>query len=370
MVKIAILGTGSIGAFVGGELVLSGQDVIFIGRAYLKQDIERHGLTLTPFSQKPRNIPSSQIKFQMDLNGLEDREYILVCVKSKETMQVALDLFSAKLNPKAVIVSFQNGIENGPTLRNGLGRNYTVLEAMVSFGVDWSDNAHFICAVPPIIVIEMDNDGNERSLLEAFRKTSIKCASSKEISGILHSKLLVNALNNPIAALTNKSFKEYVLNPYTQAILSQILREGITAVKAAGIKLVSYDKALSPFLLSYLLALPIPILKLVLRLRMGNKNSNYKSSMWVDMNKGRKTEIDEINGVIVDYGKKFGVPTPVNEKVIALIKKHETKQPQPNYTPEQLYSLTIGEGAPNKRWKNVWVVIGVLMIIYLFLYLI
>src|SRR5471032_2706396 len=133
MAKIFIYGAGSIGCYVGGRLLAGGNDVTFIGRARVADQLRRQGITLSRHDDSRWHVPPEHIDIATDAAAAAAADLVLVTVKSAATPTAAAELANV-LRPGMIVVSFQNGIGNADVLRAALPQN-TVLEGMVPFNV-------------------------------------------------------------------------------------------------------------------------------------------------------------------------------------------------------------------------------------------
>jgi 2-dehydropantoate 2-reductase len=135
-------------------------------------------------------------------------------------------------------------------------------------------------------------------------------------------KLLVN-LNNAVNALADIPIQQMIAQRDYRRVMAACAREGIAAVEKAGIKPV-LDMPLPPRVMPWVLSLPDWIFSLIAG-RLVTVDPQARSSMWDDLSRGRKTEIDALNGEIVRLAAKVGTAAPVNDQIVQLIKAAEGK---------------------------------------------
>ena len=140
MTKIVILGAGSIGCWIGGHLIAGGAEVTLIGRARYASQISENGLKLTHFEREATSC--EVVDFQTDEAALKGADIIAVCVKSQDTETAAQQILNYA--PKAIVVSFQNGIRNPETLRAVLPPE-NIVAAIVPFNVTPTQLGAFHC---------------------------------------------------------------------------------------------------------------------------------------------------------------------------------------------------------------------------------
>ena len=253
---------------------------------------------------------------------------MLVAVKSADTAEVA-DAIARYAPPDAVIVSLQNGIANVPVLRERLpGR--TVLAAMVPFNVIAAGEGRFRRATSGDIVIERDHADTAARL----SAPGLAMRPTDNIAGVQWGKLLVN-LNNAINALSGLPLREQLARRDWRALFADQIAEGVMAVRAAGIHPVSP----TPVPLSWtphLLRLPDALFAIALAPAM-KIDPQARSSMWEDLERRRRTEVDYLQGVITEIADRRGLKTPLSRRVVALIRDAEAAgKGSPRLTVEQI----------------------------------
>ncbi len=311
---IVVAGAGSIGCYVGGLCAQAGRRVSLLARPRVIAEIERFGLTLTSLEGSSWHVASQQITLSEDPKILADAGAVLVTVKSADTAEIA-DTIARHAPPDAVIVSFQNGIANVPMLRDRLpGR--TVLAAMVPFNVVAAGDGRFHRATSGDIVIERD----AAATAERLSIPELPMRATANIAGVQWGKLIVN-LNNAINALSGLPLRQQLSNRGWRGLFADQLAEGLAAVKAEGIVPVSPTPVPSSWT-PYLLRLPDTLFSLALAPAM-KIDPQARSSMWEDLERHRRTEIDYLQGVITAIADQRGLKTPLSRRIVGLIKQAE-----------------------------------------------
>jgi 2-dehydropantoate 2-reductase len=327
---IVVAGAGSIGCFVGGMLAAAGRSVGLLARARVIDEIENNGLTVTSFEGFAWKIAASQLLLSGDSRILGEAGIVLVTVKSADTAEVAEAI--ARHAPRdAVIVSLQNGVGNVPLLRQRL-QGRIVLAAMVPFNVIAIGEGRFHRATSGDIVVEHD----EADTATMLSVPGMNVRASADIIGVQWGKLLVN-LNNAINALSGLPLREQLAQRSWRTLLADQIAEGLQAVRAEGIKPVSASPA-PVSLTPHLLRLPDFLFALVLGRTM-KIDPQARSSMAEDLQRGRRTEIDYLQGVIIDIADRQGLQVPLSRRIVALIKSAEAlAQGSPRLTPGEIRS--------------------------------
>jgi 2-dehydropantoate 2-reductase len=325
---IGVAGAGSIGCFVGGMCAAGGRKVALLARPRVIQEIEGNGLRLTSFEGFEQTIPADRLTLSDDPKIFGDVGVVLVTVKSTDTAEIA-ERIAQHAPADAVIVSLQNGVGNVAVLRARLpGRR--VLAGMVPFNVVSQGEGRFHRATSGDIVIERDESGTA----ERLSVPGLKMRATGNIDGVQWGKLLVN-LNNALNALGGVPLRQQLAQRAWRALFADQMAEGLAAIRAAGIRPVSSTPIPAGWMPS-LLRLPDAIFEAVLG-RTLKIDPQARSSMWEDLQRRRRTEIDYLQGVIVEIADRHGLPAPLSRRIVALIKSAEASgQGSPGLSPEQI----------------------------------
>jgi 2-dehydropantoate 2-reductase len=325
---VVVAGAGSIGCFVGGLAACAGRRVSLLTRPRMIAEIERFGLTLTSLEGSSWHVASQQLKLSENPGLLAEARVVLVTVKSADTAEIA-DAIALHAPSDAVIVSLQNGVANAGVLRERLpGR--AVLAAMVPFNVIAAGEGRFHRATSGDIVIERDAAGTAAQL----SVPGLAMRPTDDITGVQWGKLLVN-LNNAVNALSGLPLREQLGNRDWRRLFADQITEGLMAVRAEGIKPAS-PTPVPLSLVPRLLRLPDALFAIALAPAM-KIDPQARSSMWEDLERRRRTEIDYLQGVITDIADRHGVNVPLSRRIAALIREAETaEQGSPRLTVEQI----------------------------------
>jgi 2-dehydropantoate 2-reductase len=325
---IRVAGAGSIGCFVGGMLAAGGHRVALLARPRVIQEIEAGGLRLTSFEGFDRIIASSQLTLSEDPRVFADAAVVLVTVKSADTPEIA-ELIARHAPADVVIVSLQNGIGNAAVLRARLpGRR--VLAGMVPFNVVAPGAGRYHRATSGDIVIEQDDAGTADKL----SVPGLRMRPSADIVGMQWGKLLVN-LNNALNALADLPLRQQLAQRAWRRLFAEQIAEGLAALRAEGIRPVS-STPIPPGWMPALLRLPDAVFAVLLGGSM-KIDPEARSSMWEDLQRGRPTEIDYLQGVVTEIAGRHGLKAPLSQRIVTLIKNAEAAgKGSPGLTPEQI----------------------------------
>ncbi|MVT70856.1 2-dehydropantoate 2-reductase [Bradyrhizobium pachyrhizi] len=325
---IGIAGAGSIGCFVGGMLAAAGRRVALLARPRLIQEIAANGLRVSSFDGSERTVSADRLIVSDDPSILSDVQTVLVTVKSADTAAMA-DVIARHAPGDAAVISLQNGVGNVPLLRERLpGRN--VLGGMVPFNVVALGDGRFHRSTSGDIVIAQDDAGTATRL----SVPGLAVKPTGNIDGVQWGKLVVN-LNNALNALSNIPLRQQLAQRGWRRLLADQMAEGLAAVRAEGIAPVSPTPLPSSWM-PPLLRLPDALFDMLLGRTM-KIDPEARSSMWEDLQRGRRTEIDYLQGVITAIADRRGLAAPLSRRVIALIRKAEADgNGSPGLTPEQI----------------------------------
>jgi 2-dehydropantoate 2-reductase len=325
---IGIAGAGSVGCFVGGMLAAGGKRVTLLARPRVIAEIEQSGLRLTSFDGFDRRLGGDQLALSDNPQCFADAGVVLVTVKSADTAAMA-ETIANHAPQDAVIVSLQNGVGNLGLLREKLpGRR--VLGGMVPFNVIAPGEGRVHRATSGDIVIEQDEAGTA----EKLSVRGLKMRPTKNIEGVQWGKLLLN-LNNALNALADLPLRQQLARRGWRELYAYQLAEALAAIRAEGIKPVS-PTPIPVGWMPALLRLPDPIFAALLGRTM-KIDPEARSSMWEDLQRGRRTEIDYLQGVITDIADRRGLPAPLSRRIVELVRKAEADgKGSPGLTPEQV----------------------------------
>ncbi len=339
--SFAVLGSGSIGTYIGCRLSAAGNAVTLYGRERIGNELETFGAKITDYTDKEIFLSPGSISFSTSLSSVSDADVFLVTVKSKDTKDLVGELkgILEKRQSKhsvsysiPIVVSFQNGVRNAEILKKGLeGIPVEVLAGMVPFNVVSKGNGHFHRGTSGNLVIE--HSKSSRSLKRIFNRAGLPTNTHKSIGGILWGKLIFN-LNNSLNALSGLTLKTQISKLGYRKILSKLMKESLDILKLAEIRPIRSGRMI-PNLAPTILNLP-DFLFFKIASSMVKIDPEARSSMWEDLIQNRSTEIDFLNGEVVKLADVMGHPAPLNREIVRLIKEAESNPEILNLGPEDL----------------------------------
>lgn len=328
-IQVGVMGAGSIGCFVGGKLLAHRRaPVTFIGRERVGSELAAHGLTVKDFDAPGLTVEPDRIAFETSVEALAPCQAVLVCVKSAQTEEVASEL-DRVLSSECVVASLQNGVRNAELLRKHLG-DREVLAGIVGFNVVSRGDGLFHRAMSGPLMFERASGTTASILLDSLQAAALDVQTREDLAPDQWTKLMVN-LNNAVSALSGAPTQQLLLTPAYRRIISAIVSEALAVLKAAGIRPAPL-RGVPIHVMPYVLKLPTPLVRLATRAQM-RVDPEARSSMWEDLTRLRKTEVDFLNGEIVRLADEIGAEAPLNRRIVELVREAEDKNAGPPNIP-------------------------------------
>ncbi len=303
--KIAVLGAGALGCAMGSCLSEAGHDVWLINRrADHVQAMNQRGLTVR-IHGTDRQIPVTAACNALEIAKQAGTvDLIVVLVKSFHTLE-AMAASTSIVGPNTVVLSLQNGLGHEDVLAQVVGREKVVAGKTYAGGVMLGP-AHVIRGTEgkETYIGELDGHVTERvkNIAKVFNAAGLITHISDNIMGTMWEKLLVNVATGALSGITHLTYGElYQVAEVKECALAAV-KEAIDVAQASGIRLNVTDPE-EPWIKA---AAGLP--------------AQFKASMLQSLEKGSITEVDYVNGSVVRWGQKCGVPTPVNRTLVACLK--------------------------------------------------
>lgn len=298
--KIAVVGAGAVGGYFGGMLARAGAPVVFIGRPSFVEAVQKEGLLLDATQFKER----VKVQASADLAAARGTEIVLFCVKTTDTASTARELASI-LAPGAILVSMQNGADNAEQIHAASGLHALAAAVYVAASVPAPGTVKHVGRGD--LVLGPENE-HTRRVAEIFTRATIPCRISENLTGELWTKLVWNCALNALSALGKVTYGEILASADAKQLLEGTVYEVLAVAKAAGIKPPGLED---------------PQIALAGAYKIAQQMAATRSSTAQDMMRGKKTEIDSLNGFIARKGRELGVPTPLNHALYTLVKLAE-----------------------------------------------
>ena len=297
--KIAVMGAGAVGCYYGGLLARAGHTVVLIARPLHVAAISQHGLRLqtTTFDTHVPLAASSEPA------AVAGADVVLFCVKSTDT-EGAGALIRPHLAANALVLCLQNGVDNADRLRTVLP-DHAVAAAVVYVATEMAGPGHVQHHGRGELVLELS--AHSGALAQAFIAAGVPTEVSANVRGALWAKLILNCAYNAVSAITQLPYGQTVPGEGIQDLMRDVVAECLAVANAEGVQVPGDVDA-------------------AIRKIADTMRSQYSSTAQ-DLARGKRTEIDYLNGLIVKRGTALGVATPANRVLWALVKLLESKQP-------------------------------------------
>lgn len=330
--RIGVMGAGAVGCYVGGRLTQApGLPVVFVGRDRTRDELRASGLTLTDLDGGTVNVQPAEIAFETTPEALSSCDVVLCCVKSRHTGEVG-ETLARVMQRDAIVISLQNGVGNAEVLRRRLP-DHTVLAGIVGFNVVALGKGVFRHTTKGALMVEASPERRIEALLDGLSRVGFEVESHVDLRPHQWTKLLVN-LSNAVSALSGAPTRDMVLEPGYRRIVAAVMNEGVAVLRRAGHRTAKL-RGIPVGALPRLLRLPTPLVRLVARQQL-QADPEARSSMWQDLDSGRATEVDYLNGEIVRIAERHGVPAPINRRIVELVHEVEGRGSSPNMSAKDL----------------------------------
>ncbi len=311
---ITILGAGAIGCYLAGCLLAKKINVRMIGRDFFYRELDINGLTISDYTGRSEAITGS-IDYHIDEAAVADSSLILLCVKSADTLVAARQI--TRFCPDATVISFQNGVQNVSRLLEYL-LPAQVIPAMVPYNVMYRGKGCFHQATEG--VLHFQTSPALEPWIDSFRHCFGRIKTYENLESVQWSKLLLN-LNNPINALCDLPLRQELAIRQYRRQLADCIEEGLLVMKGKNIKPVKLGK-LPVHWLPAVLRFPDWLFHILAR-SMLSMDAQARSSMWQDIQRGRVTEIEDLNGEIMRQATDLDLDTPIVEGIYHQVKALE-----------------------------------------------
>jgi 2-dehydropantoate 2-reductase len=298
--KIAVVGAGAVGGYFGGLLARAGAPVVMIGRPAFVEAVKKNGLFLDTLQFQE----SVRVEASTELNAARGAEVVLFCVKTTDNAATARAL-SPLLAPGSLVLSFQNGVDNAEQIRAAAG--IEALPTVVYVAASAPEPGRVKHVGRGDLVFGPPNEKTERAVA-LFTRAGVPCRISENIEGELWTKLIWNCALNAVSALGRAKYGQIAASPDARKVVETAVDEVLAVARAAKIHPPGLED---------------PKVAIAGAFKIATQMAEALSSTAQDMNRGKRTEIESLNGYISRRGAELGVPTPVNHVLYALAKLAE-----------------------------------------------
>jgi 2-dehydropantoate 2-reductase len=304
--RFAVIGAGPVGGIVAAFLARGGYEVTLcdVVPSLLGPALDP-GITIEGVDTLQARV--TRVTTSVDDLLSDPPDVIVVTVKA-----TALPLIASALEGFAgdgrYVISWQNGIDTEQVLAEHLGAR-SVMRAVVNYGCVPLGPAHVRVAFHhrPHYLQELDPDSRDAAvaICNVFTACGLDTRHTDRITDMVWRKSVMNSCMNAICAVTGKTMVEIIIDPILFNLVDALIKEGVAVARANEFALGS---DFYPYCVNYI-----------------RNAGNHKPSMLQDIEAGRRTEVDYINGKIVEYGAQAGMATPYNTMIRGLVKALETK---------------------------------------------
>ena len=294
---IVVMGAGAIGSLIGGWLSRAGFEVTLVGRRAHVDAIKKNGLRVSGLESFTANPEATTKPPAGDL--------YLLTVKAYDVSGA----LSALPRGDVPIVGFQNGMGNLEKVEEHAGEGLA-LGAVCYMGATFIGPGEVRFAGNGPVYFGLPRGGESgiaRDVAKMFSSAGFEASATVDLPRMLWEKLLVNAAINPLTALTGLLNGAIAEDLRLRELMFGVIDEGLEVAKAEGISISGDIRELA--------------------VKVCRQTAENRSSMLQDMERGKRTEVDAINGYVIEKAKLYNIPVPVNRALQALVKGRERTGP-------------------------------------------
>lgn len=318
--KYAIYGAGSLGTVLGAYLTKAGVDIELINKnkAHVEALLAKGAVIKGTVNMK---VPVNAI-FPNEMEGKYD--VIFLMTKQLYNKEV-VTMLKGFLSENGVIVTLQNGIPE-PGIAEIVGSDHTI-GCTVEWGANMSAPGECILTSNPDSLSfhmgKMEGISDEQfSMVKELLEKMCPVEVENNLIGARWSKLLINATFSGLGTVMNGTFGTVIDDPLGKKVALACMKECIDVGRAAGITFAPVQGKDISKLFYYKNGFKKKIALKILPAAM-EKHRDIIPSMLQDLRNGKPCEIEAINGVVVEWGQKYNIPTPINSKIVEVVKKEQ-----------------------------------------------
>jgi 2-dehydropantoate 2-reductase len=318
--KILVIGTGAIGGICAALIAKAGYQIEVICKyPELVQKITNEGLKISGiYGDMQVKMPAFACISELK----EMKDIVLLATKATDMMDAAKELLPF-LHENSLVISLQNGICE-EMLAEVLGKN-RVIGCVVGWGATMHAPGELeMTSTGEFVIGNIDNSPKERlKEVQELLSLVVPVEISADIIASLYSKLIINSCITSLGAICGLYLGEMLSKKKLRSLFIEIMREAIAIADAMKMKVPSYANKINYYKFLKNAGFLGNLYRHLLIRFIGFKYRRLKSSMLQSLERGNKTEVDFLNGFIVRKGLDFSVQTPVNSKVVKMIKEIE-----------------------------------------------
>lgn len=326
--RIAIYGAGSLGTILGAYISKAGVSIDLINRN--KTHIEALN---TQGAQVVGTVQFTQPVVAYTPEEMRGQYDILFLMTKQQHNTEVVTMLKDFLAPDGVLVTFQNGLPE-VQIASILGEQ-RVLGCTVAWGATMqSAGVCELTSEPDALSFSLGAISANRSKHFAKVKELLELMGTVDIEdnflGTRWSKLLINASFSGMSAVLGCTFGEAAKPRASRRIVQALIKECIDVCQAGGIRIEPVQGKDIVALLNYKNSIKKAFSYFIIPIAI-RKHAKLKASMLQDIEKGKLTEVDAINGAVSDYGRKVSCPTPMNDRVVDIIHRIERGELHPSF---------------------------------------
>jgi 2-dehydropantoate 2-reductase len=304
--RIVVMGAGGQGGFFGTLLAQAGNDVTFIARGRNLEAIQKNGLTLKSRMYGDTTVHVNATDRPEDVGNVD---LVLFCVKNYDLIE-AIEKIKPLIGSETIVITVQNGVETPFKIGDVIGAEHVVA------GVSWTNS--YLSAPGEVTHLGGNSiafgefsgviSPRVKKLEKIFKEAGFEALASDDIKGRLWNKLTTLSAIHGVVCLTRSSIGIVRDHEETLELMRKVMLETASVALAEGVVISeeSIDARLD---------------------NISRMPPEVKPSMMVDLEAGRRIELDTFNGAVVRFGRKHGVDTPFNYVIYAALKPYENGTP-------------------------------------------
>jgi 2-dehydropantoate 2-reductase len=310
-VPVAVIGAGAVGSYFGGMLARGGSPVTLIGRSAHVAAVRRSGLSI----ERATGTEQIEVQASTELRAAAGAPLVLLCVKTPDTEEAARAA-RPHLMPDALVLSLQNGVDNVERIHRAAGITaavgivYVAADLTSPGRVRHGGRGDLIIGALPGHPLPASQRPSLSEVAELFEQCKVPCRLVSDIQPHLWTKMIMNCAYNAISAIARVPYGELTRDAAGHRLMQEVVTEAVAVARAAGVPLEEGEVGRAVF-------------------ELADAMPTATSSTAQDLARGRRTEIDALNGYVAQQGERLEVPVPFNRTLHTLVKLLEARSLKP-----------------------------------------
>lgn len=307
-IRVAVLGAGAVGSYFGAMLARGGLPVTLIGREAQVDAIQRDGLLI----ERTGGTERAEVGATTSVRDVADANLVLLCVKTPDTEE-ATRAAAMHLAADTLVLSLQNGVDNVDRIYTTTGITaaaaavYVAADLVAPGRVRHGGRGDLVIGTVPGRPLPANSDRPQLpDVARQFERCGVSCRVVPDIRADLWVKMIMNCAYNALSAIARVQYGELIANAEMRELMMQVVGEVVAVARASGVQLPQEDFSHSV-------------------MELGRSMPTATSSTAQDLARGRRTEIDALNGFIARQGESLGVAIPYNRTLHTLVKLLERR---------------------------------------------